>query len=61
MFYRPDFVNITVASAGAFMMSQSEIVTYKGFRKLVFAVAATILYDFIYLFIMNNTGEAVDA
>ena len=58
MFYRADFVSLTVVATGIYVIDNPQNVTHKTFRGLVAAIACTWVYDLIYLFLLKDSGKA---
>ena len=58
MFHRPDFVNITAAMIGTYIIQNPEVCEWASWRKYTMLVACTFLYDLIFLcFVSDSHGE----
>lgn len=59
MFYKADFVNLTVGVTALYMMFNPETITRSKFRVLVLGIFLTIIYDTVWL-IMKHSELAAD-
>jgi len=57
LFYRPDFVTITVCTIATYMMMNTENVKKWTFRLLVFAIFLSIIYDIIWFMFEDLSSE----
>jgi len=61
LFYRPDFINLTVVTAALFMLYNPDRIKKWTFRMLVLGIFMTIIYDLVFFFFMDysvaDTGD----
>ena len=55
LFFRPDFINLTVCIVAFYMLSNTDRIKRVTFRMLVFGIFLSLLYD-IFFFILNQQG-----
>ena len=58
MFFRPDFLSLTICVVGLFLISQTDQITKGKFRVLVLMIFISIIYDTIWLFIKHSEYAA---
>ena len=54
MYYRPDFVNLTICISAIYMLFNTHILTRTRFRFLVGAIFLSILYDILFILMMAS-------
>ncbi len=57
MFFRPDFVNLTVCIIGIYMLHNTERIKRITFRLLVLLIFVSLIYDIMYFMIGNQSGD----
>lgn len=57
MWTRPDFVNVTVAAVGAYIVQNPEVINWSTWRKYTALVAMTWVYDLVYLFFIHDASS----
>lgn len=53
MFFRPDFVNLTICTTALFMMFTPHRITKTRFRFLVLTIMLSLIYDLVWFFMMH--------
>lgn len=54
LFYRPDFINLTVCIIALYMMFNTDRITRTRFRMLVLGIIISIIYDLIWLYMKHS-------
>lgn len=54
LFFRPDFVNLTVCTAGIFMILNTDKIKRWTFRALVFGIFLSLVYDVVWLLLFQD-------
>ncbi len=60
LFYRSDFLNLTICTVGVYMMLNTESIRKWTFRLLVFAIVISMIYDLVWFFIQDLGVEHPD-
>jgi hypothetical protein len=55
MFYRTDFLNLTVSSVGFFVLENPSTINFHNWRLLTLIIALTWVYDVVYLLILHDS------
>ena len=59
-FYRPDFLNITICTAGIFMLLNTDMIKKWTFRVLVLGIFMSLLYDLFFFMLQDYSSETTD-
>ncbi len=54
MFFRPDFINMTVCTVALYMMFNAEQISKTKFKLLVFGIIISLIYDLFWFFMAHS-------
>ncbi len=60
LFFRTDFVNLTVCTAGIYMLCNTDKIRKWTFRVLVFGIFVSLIYDLLWFYLNDQTNDSPD-
>jgi len=60
LFFRTDFVNLTVCTTAIYMLTNTERIKKWTFRGLVFGIFISLVYDLLWFFMQEQSNDLVD-
>ena len=60
LFFRTDFVNLTVCTTAIYMLSNTEKIKKWTFRGLVFGIFISLIYDLLWFFFQEQSNDLED-
>jgi hypothetical protein len=60
LFFRPDFINLTVCTAGIYMLMSTDQIRKWTFRALVFGIFISLLIDLFWFMLVDYSSDSSD-
>jgi len=60
LFFRTDFVNLTVCTTAIYMLSNTDKIKKWTFRGLVFGIFISLIYDLLWFFFQEQSNDRED-
>lgn len=57
LFFRPDFINLTVCTAAAYMLMNTDKIKKWTFRTLVMGIFVSLIYDIVWFMLQDYSGD----
>lgn len=60
LFFRTDFLNLTVCTCAIYMLNNTDRIKRWTFRALVFGIFVSLIYDLLWFYLQDQANDSVD-